>query len=100
MCMAGGVGASVALPDGPAEPHAMLFGEDQARYCIAVRDAGGVMARAAAASVPAVRLGRTGGPELTVAGRFTISVADLRAAHERTLPDYMAGPAAAAAAGD
>ena len=43
-------------------------------------------------------LGTSGGGELTVEGLFTISVADLRASHEATLPGYMSDAAAGAAA--
>jgi len=95
MCIAGGRGALVSVPRGSGETHALLFGEDQARYCIAAPDAETLIAAAAAAGVPAQRIGRTGGDTLTVEGLFTISVGDLRATHEKTLPDFMAGNAAA-----
>lgn len=98
MCIAGGAGATVALPQGAAEPHALLFGEDQARYCVATRQPDTVLSRAKAAGVAAQTLGTSGGGELTVEGLFTISVADLRASHEATLPGYMSDAAAGAAA--
>jgi phosphoribosylformylglycinamidine synthase subunit PurL len=91
MAMAGGVGARIALPAG-LSPHAAAFGEDQARYILAVADAPGLMARAKAAGVPAALLGTTGGDALTVEGHGAISTADLRRAHEAWLPAYMAGP--------
>ncbi|WP_417515604.1 phosphoribosylformylglycinamidine synthase subunit PurL [Minwuia sp.] len=97
MCIAGGIGAAVTLPEADADDHAILFGEDQARYCIAVADADAILARAADAGVPARIIGTTGGAELTVKDLFTISVADLTATHEGTLPDYMADAAARAA---
>jgi phosphoribosylformylglycinamidine synthase len=90
MCMAGGVGASIALPAGPA-PHEAAFGEDQARYLVAVDDPAPVLAAMLAGGVPAQVLGTSGGTDLTVAGHFTISVASLRTAHEAWLPTYMAG---------
>ncbi|HEV7263379.1 MAG TPA: phosphoribosylformylglycinamidine synthase subunit PurL [Falsiroseomonas sp.] len=93
MAMAGGVGASLdaALAGIPA--HAFWFGEDQGRYVLAVADAAAILAEAAAAGVPATRLGRSGGGDLVLGAASSISVAGLRAAHERTLPALMEGVA-------
>ena len=94
MAMAGGVGATVdALPAGiPA--HAALFGEDQARYVLAVpaAEVEAVLAAAKAAGVPVQRIGTTGGDALTLPGEAPISIATLRDAHESWLPGYMQGP--------
>ncbi|NJL07538.1 MAG: hypothetical protein HC900_04200, partial [Methylacidiphilales bacterium] len=49
--------------------------------------------RAAAAGVPALRLGTTGGDRLTLPGERPILIGDLKTAHESWLPAYMAGPA-------
>jgi phosphoribosylformylglycinamidine synthase II len=98
MCIAGGRGATVALPYIDVEAHAVLFGEDQARYCIATTDGTELFDRAKQAGIEAYIIGTTGGETLTVDGQFTISVADLQATHEATLPDYMADAAAEAAA--
>ncbi len=91
MAMAGTMGAEIALPAGDA--FALAFGEDQARYVVTCPDeqAGAVLAAAEAAGVPAVRLGLTGGDRLTFRGHGSISVQDLRGAHEGWLPRYMAG---------
>ncbi len=91
MAMAGNTGATIdVLPEGiPA--HAALFGEDQARYVIATKDAEGVLADAKAAGVPAQRIGKTGGSALTLPGGQSISIAELREAHEGWFPAYMAG---------
>jgi phosphoribosylformylglycinamidine synthase subunit PurL len=92
MAMAGGIGAEiVALPEGvPA--HGALFGEDQARYVLAVRstDADDILARAKAAGVPALKLGTTGADALILPGEQAISLMSLRDAHENWLPEYMA----------
>jgi len=88
MAMAGTVGATIT---GIAD-HAAAFGEDQARYILAVSDAPGLIARANAAGVPAALLGTTGGDALTVEGHGAISTADLKRAHEAWLPAYMAAP--------
>jgi phosphoribosylformylglycinamidine synthase len=95
MAMASGIGArlNAAPSDTPAQ--AFWFGEDQARYVMTVRasDADAVMARARAASVPAQRLGMTGGDALTLPGESPILVASLRESFEGWFPAYMAGGA-------
>jgi phosphoribosylformylglycinamidine synthase len=91
MAMETGVGATLApAPEGMPE-HAFWFGEDQGRYAVAVADAGAMLAAAAEAGVPAMRLGRSGGGDLVLAGGRSISVAALREAHEATLPALMQG---------
>ncbi|MDU0341198.1 phosphoribosylformylglycinamidine synthase subunit PurL [Bosea rubneri] len=95
MAMAKGIGAAIAaLPAGPA--HAVLFGEDQGRYLLALpADAAeAVVAEAKAAGVPAQIIGKTGGSVLALPGEAAVSIADLRKTHESWLPDYMAGKAA------
>ena len=95
MAMAKGVGATIeTLPKGPA--HAVLFGEDQARYLVALPSdvAEQALADAKAAGVSAVRIGKTGDATLTLPGEAAISVAELARAHEDWLPGYMAGKVA------
>ncbi|BCJ91576.1 phosphoribosylformylglycinamidine synthase subunit PurL [Terrihabitans soli] len=90
MAMASGIGAKIdALPAGPV--HAVLFGEDQARYLVTAKDGEAVLSAAKTAGVPALRLGTTGGASLTLPTAESISVADLKAAHEGWFPAYMAG---------
>jgi phosphoribosylformylglycinamidine synthase len=91
MAMASGVGAVLEAPPAGMPPHGWWFGEDQGRYVLAVRDGAALLAAAAAAGVPASRLGRSGGGDLVPAGASAISVAVLRAAHEATLPALMEG---------
>jgi phosphoribosylformylglycinamidine synthase len=93
MALAGGRGAAIRLPRGDLAPHAVLFGEDQARYVVAVPEggAGEVLAAARAAGVAARLLGTVGGGDLTVEGLVTISLANLRDAHETWLPRAMTG---------
>lgn len=91
MAMETGIGATLApAPEGMPE-HAFWFGEDQGRYVLAVADAAPLLAAASAAGVPAMRLGRSGGGDLVLAGGRSISVAALRGAHEATLPALMQG---------
>ena len=89
MALAGRIGAEVALP-ADADPAAWLFGEDQARYVLALADPQPVLRRAGAAGVPAAVIGRTGGTTLTVRGHGHISLDRLTSAHEAWLPRYMA----------
>jgi phosphoribosylformylglycinamidine synthase subunit PurL len=91
MAIAGGIGAAI---DPPAErpAHTFLFGEDQGRYLLTSGDPDAVTKAAAAAGVPLLRLGRTGGDALTVAGAGAISTAELREINEAWLPRYMAAP--------
>jgi len=91
MAMGGGTGAVLDPPPPGIPPHAFWFGEDQGRYVLAVADGAALLAAAAAAGVPARRLGRAGGGDLVLPGGSSISVATLRAAHERTLPALMEG---------
>ncbi|MGU3359755.1 phosphoribosylformylglycinamidine synthase subunit PurL [Methylobacterium sp. M6A4_1b] len=92
MAMAGGIGA--ALPEVPQglATHAYLFGEDQARYLLAVdpETAPDLLYSATAQGVPAAVIGVTGNDHLTLPHGETISVAELRETHEGWLPAYMA----------
>lgn len=93
MCMASGKGASVSV--GEDAPHALLFGEDQARYIIAVPAdmANFVTLNAEGSGIPFRKLGVVEGNALTIGELVSISVADLTNAHESWFPDYMNGPA-------
>lgn len=91
MAMETGTGATLAAPPAGIPPHAFWFGEDQGRYVVAVADAAAFVAAAAAAGVPAMPLGRSGGGDLVLPGGRSISVAAMRVAHESTLPAMMEG---------
>jgi phosphoribosylformylglycinamidine synthase II len=95
MAMAYGMGATIETVPANMPAHAALFGEDQARYVVAVAasEADKLLTDAKAAGVPALRIGTTGGTNLTLPGEAPISVAALKTAHERWLPDYMAAQA-------
>ncbi|MBO0902320.1 phosphoribosylformylglycinamidine synthase subunit PurL [Jiella sonneratiae] len=90
-CMASCVGAAIEAGDGP--DHAILFGEDQARYLVALgeADTAGFEAAARQAGVPLRRLGVAGGERLTIAGRLDLTVRAMTVAHESWLPSYMSG---------
>src|SRR6266852_1392530 len=92
MAMAGGVGAEIAPPPlgGDLPLHGFLFGEDQARYVLTTGAPESVLEAAAAAGVPVLRLGTTGGAALTVHGAGAISSEELRRVNEAWLPSFMA----------
>ena len=95
MAVAGGIGAHMTPPADDGIPlHAWLFGEDQARYVLSAAPARAqaILGQADAAGVPARFIGNTGGVELTIDSGDTISLAELRQAHEEWLPEYMAVP--------
>ena len=95
MAMASGIGATIDTLPGGIPAHAALFGEDQARYVIATSpaEADKIIKDAQAAGIPALKLGTTGGANLTLPGEAPMSVAELKEAHEGWLPRYMAAQA-------
>jgi phosphoribosylformylglycinamidine synthase len=94
MALAGEIGAQVSLPGVP-NPAAILFGEDQGRFLVTTRDFGAVAAAANAANLFAASIGTTGGQSISGPG-FSVSLADLRAAHEGFFPKLMGSDAALA----
>ncbi len=92
MAMAGNLGATVRAPEKLSAPaHAFWFGEDQARYVatVAMGNADQFLSAAKKAGVPVTVLGETGSNALTLVDSGTISVADLKGAHEAFFPDLM-----------
>ena len=94
MALASGVGITLRAHS-HAHAHPYLFGEDQARYLIAVDDAGPLIAAALSAGVHLSVAGEAGGEALASGELFAIPLAQLRAAHEGWLPAYMAARPAA-----
>jgi phosphoribosylformylglycinamidine synthase subunit PurL len=90
MAMAGGQGATLDGLTSDDLTNAWLFGEDQGRYVIETSAMLAVEASALEAGVPVRRIGTVGGAALTLSGAGAISVAQLKAANEAWLPDYMA----------
>jgi phosphoribosylformylglycinamidine synthase len=94
MTLASGVGAHIDLPGGVGNV-AMAFGEDQARYLIALPTdrLDRLDAAAEAARVSYEVLGSAGGCELSVVGEtgplLALDLDDLRAAHEGWMPAFM-----------
>jgi len=99
MCMASGTGAEVEL-EAPHYPHAALFGEDQARYIVAVDDEWANMfaANSEGSGVSFRRIGTVTGKNLKINDLVDISVEDMKSAHEAWFPEYMGANALAQAA--
>ena len=92
MVLASNIGAKLTqLPQGPT--HAALFGEDQARYLIAVapETVEPILGAARAENISVLEIGVTGGAEISWPGEKPISLTELREAFEKPLPAYMAG---------
>ncbi len=86
----------VELDVGPgAHAHALLFGEDQARYLVAVADATGIIAAAQAAGLPATVVGRAKGRDFASGGTggdlFRLPLDHLREMHESWMPAWIEG---------
>jgi phosphoribosylformylglycinamidine synthase len=93
MCLAGGRGARLDLPNTAVPIHALLFGEDQARYVVACRPEDGfrILVDAQMAAIPATTIGSVYGRDLNIRGVLSVPVETLRARHEAWMPAYMAG---------
>ena len=89
MAMEGGCGVTLAPPPGSLPVHAFWFGEDQGRYIAATHNATALLQDAAAQGVPARRLGRADGADLTLPGEPPISLRRLTEAHRRFFPAWM-----------
>jgi phosphoribosylformylglycinamidine synthase len=88
MALASRVGVRLNIEASP-RAHALLFGEDQARYLIATANPDGVLAAARTAGVFADVVGEAGGESLAAPGLFDIALSELRTAHEGWMPGYM-----------
>ncbi|MDO8353322.1 MAG: AIR synthase-related protein, partial [Aestuariivirga sp.] len=74
--------------------HEALFGEDQARYVFTCKpvEAAKIITQAHVKGIDIIRIGTvTGDATLNVQGQATISLAELKSAHEGWFPAYMAG---------
>jgi len=94
MALASGLGVALDNP-GETPDHAFFFGEDQARYLIALRNdqLDDLDAAAEAAGVAYLIVGQAGGDEISLSGAAGLIAAldleDLRAAHEGWMPAFM-----------
>ncbi len=86
MALAGNVGVSIKHQ----KLHDFWFGEDQARYVLAVSNASALLAASEAQGVPAEHIGTAAGNGLTLPDGFSISLQTLRDAHEGFFPNWFA----------
>ncbi|MBX4953281.1 phosphoribosylformylglycinamidine synthase subunit PurL [Rhizobium binae] len=93
MAMASGKGLTIDLGECKGAPHALLFGEDQARYVLTVPAdvADFVCVNAEGAGVPFRRLGTVGGDALVIGDLIALPIQQLRDTHESWFPDFMEG---------
>ena len=93
MAIASGIGATIDAAAVEGEPHGFFFGEDQGRYVVTSALSGyeNLIADAARADVPMVRIGATGGLALTLPDEAPIGVEALRKAFESWFPAFMEG---------
>ncbi|PRX11632.1 UNVERIFIED_ORG: phosphoribosylformylglycinamidine synthase subunit II [Martelella mediterranea] len=91
MCMAAGKGMAISIEQARGMPHALLFGEDQARYVITVPAEYGnfVCASAEGSGVQFRRLGKVEGDALVIDDLLSVPVGELRDAHEMWFPQFM-----------
>jgi phosphoribosylformylglycinamidine synthase len=101
MALASNVGVFIDAAPLGLETHAALFGEDQARYLIALpaSELDTLDEAAEVAGAPYQVIGRAGGCEIALgadAGDFAVDLDDIRALSEGWLPRYMGGEPVAA----
>jgi phosphoribosylformylglycinamidine synthase len=88
MALAGDTGAALTTPE---TSHAFWFGEEQARYVLAVQDGAKLLTAAGEAGIPALKIGHAAASNnLTLSGAVAISLPQLREAHERFFPSWFA----------
>ncbi|MDD9909845.1 MAG: phosphoribosylformylglycinamidine synthase subunit PurL [Ahrensia sp.] len=92
MCMASGIGAECTIE--VTYPHAALFGEDQSRYLITVKDKWTNMfaANCEGSSVFFSKIGHMRGDRLIINDLIDTPIESLKQAHESWFPDFMNGP--------
>ncbi|MDX3924846.1 MAG: phosphoribosylformylglycinamidine synthase subunit PurL [Shinella sp.] len=102
MAIASGKGLKISLSESNAPAHALLFGEDQARYVIAVPAdlSNFICANAEGAGIPFRRLGMVEGATLAIDDLLALPIEQLRDTHESWFPDFMDGSSNAAAAAE
>ncbi|HEU4809088.1 MAG TPA: phosphoribosylformylglycinamidine synthase subunit PurL [Sphingomicrobium sp.] len=101
MALAANIGLEMTVVQEIPNAGAILFGEDQGRFVVTTRDPEAVRAAANAAQLFTVPIGTTGGSAITFeligrGGRQSVSLADLRVAHEGFFPRLMGVDAALA----
>ncbi|WP_338931641.1 phosphoribosylformylglycinamidine synthase subunit PurL [Streptomyces netropsis] len=86
-CLRGGKGARIVVPDG-MDPFVFLFSESAGRALVSVPRSEELRFTdmCGARGLPATRVGVVDGEEIAIQGQFSIPLAELREAHEATIP--------------
>ncbi len=82
MALAGNVGVTVKAGD-----TGWFFGEDQARYLLATKNAAALLAAAKSAGIEATEIGNFSGTDITL-GDTSASLADVKAASDAGIPSF------------
>ncbi|GGY04656.1 phosphoribosylformylglycinamidine synthase subunit PurL [Streptomyces hiroshimensis] len=90
-CLRGGKGARIVTPD-DTDPFVFLFSESAGRAVVAVPRSEELRFTdmCGARGLPATRIGVVDGEEIDIQGQFSIPLAELREAHEATIPALLA----------
>ncbi|MDW6060944.1 phosphoribosylformylglycinamidine synthase subunit PurL [Streptomyces sp. FXJ1.4098] len=90
-CLRGGKGARIVVPDG-MDPFVFLLSESAGRAVVAVPRSEEVRFNdmCGARGLPAARIGVVDGDAIDVQGQFGIPLAELKEAHEATIPGLLA----------
>ncbi|MGW1196136.1 phosphoribosylformylglycinamidine synthase subunit PurL [Streptomyces sp. NPDC002536] len=90
-CLRGGRGARLVVPD-DLDPFVLLFSESAGRAVVSVPRSEELRFTdmCGARGLPAVRIGVVDGDSVDVQGEFAIPLAELREAHEATIPALLA----------
>ncbi|MFP8886874.1 phosphoribosylformylglycinamidine synthase subunit PurL [Streptomyces mangrovi] len=90
-CLKGGKGARLVVPDG-LDPFVFLFSESAGRAIVSVPRSEELRFTdmCGARGLPATRIGVVDGDAVEVQGQFSVSLAELREAHEATIPALLA----------
>ncbi len=89
-CLRGDKGARLVVPDG-LDPFVFLFSESAGRAIVAVPRSEELRFNdmCGARGLPATRIGVVDGTDITVQDQFTLPLAELREAHEATIPGLL-----------
>ncbi|MER7795106.1 phosphoribosylformylglycinamidine synthase subunit PurL [Streptomyces sp. NPDC097640] len=90
-CLRGGKGARIVVPDG-IDPFVFLLSESAGRAVVAVPRSEEVRFNdmCGARGLPAARIGVVDGDAIDVQGQFSMPLAELKEAHEATIPGLLA----------
>jgi phosphoribosylformylglycinamidine synthase len=90
-CLRGGLGARLVVPE-ELDPFVFLFSESAGRAVVAVPRSEELRFTdmCGARGLPATRIGVVDGDSMEVQGQFTLPLAELREAHEATIPALLA----------